>query len=93
MEKFKRKADNVEFSTLPANIFYLFYLLKLFLCQPFAPLTAHHAVNAKNHEGNAEQLTHIEEHAVLEGFLILLGVLDENAAGEDKEEAKAEVEA
>ena len=38
-------------------------------------------------------MSHIEEHTVLEGFLVLLGKLNEDAAGEDKEEAEAEEEA
>ena len=38
-------------------------------------------------------MSHVEEHTVFEGFLVLLGKLNEDAAGEDKEEAEAEEEA
>lgn len=38
-------------------------------------------------------MSHIEEHAVLEGFLILLCVFDEDAAGEYQEETETEEKA
>ena len=37
-------------------------------------------------------MAHIEEHTVLEGFLILLGVFNEDSAGENQEEAEAKEE-
>ncbi len=52
-----------------------------------------HAPEAQQDEGDAEELAHIEEHAVLEVHLVLLGIFDENAAGEYHEEAEAEEEA
>ena len=52
-----------------------------------------HAPQAEENKGNAEQLAHVEEHAVLEIYLVLLGVLDEDAAGEYHEEAETEEEA
>lgn len=54
--------------------------------------TTPHTEETKEDEGNAEQLTHVEEHAVLEIYLIFLGVLDEDASSEDEEEAEAEEE-
>ena len=51
-----------------------------------------HAPQSDDDEGDAQELTHIEEHAVLEGNLIFLGVLDEDAGSEDEREAEAEEE-
>ena len=65
----------------------------MFLCQLAAPFASHHAVKAEEDEGDAEQLAHVEEHIVLETYLVLLGVFDEYAAGEDEEQTEAEVEA
>lgn len=63
-------------------------LLFLYFHSPTPPYTP----EAEEDEGDAEQLTHVEEHAVLEIDLVLLGVLDEDAGGEDEEEAEAEEE-
>ena len=57
----------------------------------FAP-TSPHAPKAEEDEGNTEDLTHIEEHSVLEIDLVLLSVFDKDAGSEDEEEAEAEEE-
>ena len=51
-----------------------------------------HAVKSQHNEGHGEELSHVEEHAVFEGFLILLRVFDEDAAGEYQEETETEEE-
>ena len=51
-----------------------------------------HAEGTEQHEGQAQQLPHVEEHPVLEADLVLLGVFYEDAAREDKEEAQPEEE-
>ena len=55
--------------------------------------TPPHAPETEEDEGNAEDLTHVEKHSVLEVDLILFGVFNENAGSEDEEEAKAKEEA
>ena len=52
-----------------------------------------HAIDAENNERNAEELAHVEEHARLEAYLNVFGVLDEEAEGEDERDAEAEIEA
>ena len=59
----------------------------------FSLPTLPHAPQAKQDKGDTQQLPHIEEHAVFEIHLVLLGVLNEYAAGENHEEAKTEEEA
>ena len=66
-------------------------LEKLFLF--FHTPTTPHAEETEEDEGNTEELPHVEEHAVLEIYLIFLGVLDEDASSEDEEEAETEEEA
>ena len=61
----------------------------LFLEQPPAPDEAPHA---DGDEGQGEYLSHVYGQAGLEGLLYLLGVLNEEAEGEDEGEAEAEVE-
>lgn len=61
-------------------------------CQCTAVLSSLHAVNAQQYERNAEELPHVEKHAVLEVYLILFCVLDEDAAGEDEEQAQSKEE-
>ena len=52
-----------------------------------------HAPAAEEDEGEAEELSHVEDHAALEIDLLFLEELDEEAEGEDGGEAVAEVEA
>ena len=47
---------------------------------------------ADEDEGDAEQLAHVERHRSLEGFLVLLDELDEEARREDEDEEDAEEE-
>ena len=54
---------------------------------PFASL---HAIDSEQDERNTEQLANIEEHILLESYLILLGVLNEATAGTDMYEAEPE---
>ena len=63
------------------------------LCsQPLHPFAAEHAGHTYYNKGYAEQLAHVEGHAGLEVHLVGLGVLDEEAEGEDEREHKAEEE-
>ena len=62
----------------------------LLLPQPSTPFASLHAIDSEQNEGNTEQLAHIEEHTLLESYLILLGVLNEDTAGKDKYEAEPE---
>ena len=57
------------------------------------PTCFHHASYAEQHEGDAEELAHVEGHAYLEVALHLLAELHEEAEGEDAGEAVAEEEA
>ena len=50
-------------------------------------------IDADDDEGNGENLSHVDGQRGLEGFLNLLGVLDEEAEGEDVGQAEAEVPA
>ena len=43
-------------------------------------LCTNHTVDADDDEGDAEQLSHVERHALLEGHLLLLEELDEEAS-------------
>ena len=54
---------------------------------------AHHAPHAEEHEGDAEELAHVERHAYLKVALYLLEELHEEAEGEDVGEAVAKEEA
>ena len=56
-------------------------------------LCTNHTVDADDNEGNAEQLSHVERHALLEGHLLLLEELNEEAEGEDPGKAESEVPA
>ena len=60
------------------------------VCRRF--FSSPHAENAQQDERNAQELTHIEKHSILEIHLILLGVLNEDSAGENQEEAEAKEE-
>ena len=53
----------------------------------------HHAPYAKQHEGDTEELAHVEGHAHLKVALHLLAELHEEAEGEDVGEAVAKEEA
>lgn len=65
----------------------------LFLRSKFLePFTANHASDADDDEGDAEQLTHIERHAVLETDLIFLGELNEETRHEYQCQTQAEIE-
>ena len=57
------------------------------------PLAAYHARHAYHHERYAQQLSHVERQRSLERLLHLLGVLDEEACGEDVRKAESEEEA
>ena len=52
-----------------------------------------HAIDAKDDEGDREDLAHVEGEGGLEGFLDLLGVFDEEAEGEDISQTETEVPA
>ena len=52
-----------------------------------------HAIDAENNERNTEELAHVEEHARLEAYLNVFGVLDEEAEGKDERDAETEIEA
>ena len=54
---------------------------------------SHHAVDADDDEGDGEDLSHVDGQRGFEGFLNLLGVLDEEAEGEDVGQTEAEVPA
>ena len=56
------------------------------------PLTANHAGDADDDEGDAEQLSHVERHAVLETDLSFLGELDEETGHENQRQAQTEIE-
>ena len=60
-----------------------------YLPQPFA---AYHAIDTYDDEGDAQQLTHVERHVLLEIHLHLLQELDEETEGEDRGQAIAEKE-
>ena len=64
-----------------------------FLCLVFLLCATHHAPYAEYHEGNAEELTHIEGHTHLEVALYLLEELHEEAEGKDGGKAISEEEA
>ena len=55
-------------------------------------LVEEHEINTNNHQRNAQQLSHIEGHALLEIHLIFLQKLDEEAESENSCEAKSEEE-
>ena len=52
-----------------------------------------HAVHAEDDKRDGEYLTHIDGQRCLEGFLYLLGVLDEETEGEDIRQTEAEIPA
>ena len=56
-------------------------------------LGPYHTVDTEDDEWNTEDLSHVEWESGLEGFLDLLGVLDEEAEGEDIGQAEAEIPA
>ena len=53
----------------------------------------YHPIQSYHNERYGEQLSHVQEHPLLEGFLVLLCVFNEDAAGEYQEEDEAEEEA
>ena len=55
--------------------------------------STYHAPDAEDDERNGENLSHVDGQRGLEGFLYLLGVLNEEAEGEDIGQAEAEVPA
>ena len=57
------------------------------------PLASPHAEDADGDEGDGEELAHVEWHGRLEVHLDVLGVLDEEAEGEDEGKDETEVEA
>ena len=54
---------------------------------------SYHAIDSKYDKGNRKNLSHIEWERGFEGFLHLLGVLNEEAEGEDICQTEAEVPA
>ena len=56
-------------------------------------LGSHHTIAAEDDEGDGENLAHVEWEGGLEGFLDFLGVLDEEAEGEDIRQTEAEIPA
>ena len=65
----------------------------LFRSQLFHPFSTPHASNAKDDERNAQQLSHVENHARLEVYLYILGVFYEEAERENEGQTQAEIEA
>ena len=63
-------------------------------CSVFWPQPAAfpHEVDTHDDEGNAEQLAHVQRHALLEGHLLLLEELHKEAEREDIRQAESEVE-
>ena len=55
-----------------------------FRSQLFHPFSTSHAGNAKDDEWNAQQLSHVENHARLEVNLYILGVFYEEAERENE---------
>ena len=51
-----------------------------------------HEVESDDDERDAQQLAHIERHALLEVYLLFLDELDEEAEGEDGCQAESEIE-
>ena len=51
-----------------------------------------HEVESDEDERDAQQLSHVERHALLKIYLLLLDELDEEAEGEDGCKAESEVE-
>ena len=56
------------------------------------PFASPHTGYAEDDEGYAEQLSHVEHHALLEVDLVLFGELDEEAGSENQCEAEPEEE-
>ena len=56
-------------------------------------LGSYHTIDTNDDEWNTEDLSHVEWESGLEGFLNFLGVLDEEAEGEDIGQAEAEIPA
>ena len=56
-------------------------------------LCSYHTDDANYDKGNGEDLSHIDRQGSLEALLYLLGVLDEEAEGEDIRQAEAKVPA
>ena len=55
------------------------------------PCGFQHTINPDDDERNGEQLAHIEQHVSFPGFLHILGILDEEAEGEDQGQHQSEV--
>ena len=60
--------------------------------QLFFSLVEEHKVETNKDKGDAEPLSHVEGHALLEAHLVLLEELYEEAEGEDLRQAEAEEE-
>ncbi len=67
-------------------------MLFLFRCFDVST-TPQHADHSDNNEWNREYLSHINGQRGLKGFLNLLGVLDEEAEGEDIGQTEAKIPA
>ena len=59
----------------------------------FRFLCPQHTIGTDEDEGDGEQLTHVEKHVGLPGFLHVLGVFNEEAEGEDIGQAESEIPA
>ena len=71
---------------------YISTLSHLHISTLFLPVETH-KVDTYQHERNAEPLAHIQAHAVLKGYLILLQEFDEEAESENLRQAETEVKA
>ena len=60
--------------------------------QLFFSLVEEHKVETNKDKGDAEPLSHVEGHALLEAHLVILEALYEEAEGENLRQAKAEEE-
>ena len=70
-----------------------FSVTHLFRSQFLEPFTADHAGDAEDDEGDAEELSHVKRHGILEVNLCLFGELNEETGGENQGEAQTEEKA
>lgn len=87
---FRFKNKGTDSKTCPFDIF---IGKLLFRSQFFEPFTADHAGHAKDDEGNAEQLSHVERHSVFKIYLCFFGELNEETGGENQGEAQTKEKA
>ena len=72
---------------------YLFCNPVLVFLRIYGFLGLNHAIDTNDDERNRQNLAHVDGERGLEGFLDLLGVLYEEAEGEDIRQAEAEIPA